>query len=257
MLNQTKLSSQAEKVIENYLNLPFADISGVRCPYFNNARLGQRGQLKVLVGKGTPQEIVEEAKIIAVQYKQEILKTGVTPEYIRKFLVDHNLGIDCSGFITNVLIAHLATRGSHLTKKIFITPKTNVLRWLISQLRPVEQMNVKVYADNKNTEIIDDFSKIEAGDLVVMLSTGPKKNHDHILLITETKDNILRYAHARAWSSEGRYGHGVSAGTITLNNANKGLLDQTWEEKDELNQNNETYWEARDATVLEIRRLKF
>ncbi len=257
MLNQTKISSEAEKVIQDYLNLPFADVSGVRCPYFNNARVGQRGQLKVLVGKGTPQEIVEEAKIIAIQYKQEISKAGLTAEHIRKFLIDHNLGIDCSGFISNVLIAQLANRGSYLTKKMFITPKTNVLRWLISHLRPVEQMNVKVYADNHNTGKIDDLSKIEAGDMVVMLSTGPKKNHDHILLITETHDNILYYTHARTWSSEGRYGHGVSTGTITINNPNKGLLDQTWDEKDELNQNNETYWEARDATVLEIRRLKF
>ena len=175
MLNQTKISSEAEKVIQDYLNLPFADVSGVRCPYFNNARVGQRGQLKVLVGKGTPQEIVEEAKIIAIQYKQEISKAGLTAEHIRKFLIDHNLGIDCSGFISNVLIAQLANRGSYLTKKMFITPKTNVLRWLISHLRPVEQMNVKVYADNHNTGKIDDLSKIEAGDMVVMLSTGPKK----------------------------------------------------------------------------------
>ena len=33
------------------------------------------------------QEIVEEAKIIAIQYKQEIAKAGLTPEHIRKFLI--------------------------------------------------------------------------------------------------------------------------------------------------------------------------
>lgn len=78
-----------------------------------------------------------------------------------------------------------------------------------------------------------------------------------MLLVIKTEENVIHYVHARAWSSEGQYGHGVSTGTITINSPDKGLLEQTWEEKDELNQNNETYWEARDATILEIRRLKF
>ncbi len=256
MLNQTKLSREAEKVIEDYLNLPFPQTSGVRCPYFNNARLGQRGQLKVLIGKGTPKEILEEAKIIAIQYKQNIFSIN-DPELIRKFLIEHNLGVDCSGFITNVLKAQFSAKGKNLTKQIFITPKRNIFRWLISRLRPVEQMNVKVYANDKNTKIISDLKEIDAGDLVVMISTGPNKNHDHILLITETDGNIVKYAHARAWSSEGRYKHGVSTGTITINNPDKGLLDQTWEEKGTLNHANETFWEVKDATVLQIRRLKF
>ncbi len=256
MLNQTKLSIQSEKVIEDYLNLPFPQTSGVRCPYFNNARLGQRGQLKVLIGKGTPKEILEEAKIIATQYRQDIFAIN-DPEQIRKFLIEHNLGIDCSGFITNVLKAQFTAKSKNLTKQIFITPKKNIFRWLISRLRPVEQMNVKVFANDKNTEVITDLKEMEAGDLVVMLSTGPNKNHDHILLITETNGNVIKYAHARAWSSEGRFNHGVSTGTITLNNPDKGLLDQTWEEKDMFNHDNETFWEIKDATVLQIRRLKF
>ena len=61
------LSPKAQQLIHNYLNLPFKGVNGVRCPYFNNARLKQRGQLRVLVGKGTPGEIAEEAYIISVQ----------------------------------------------------------------------------------------------------------------------------------------------------------------------------------------------
>ncbi len=256
MLNMSKLSPAAFKIIEEYFNLPFPNVYGVRCPYFNNARVGQRGQLKVLVGKGSPKEIVDEAKIISIQYKQNVL--GVSePTAIRKFLIDHNLGVDCSGFVVQVLKAELAQRGADLFKKIFITSKKHLARWLISQLRPVEQIGVSVLASEKNTEIINELKDVQAGDMIIMLNTGPKKNRNHILLITETKDNIISYTHARAWSSEGQYGHGVSAGTITVNNPNKGLLEQTWEEKDQLNHDNETYWEARDAALLQIRRLKF
>mgnify|MGYP000207978281 CR=1 FL=1 len=255
MLETTKISPAAEKMIEDYFNLPVPNTPDVRCPYFNNARVGQRGQLKVLVGKGTPQEIIDEAKIISIQYKQDVFRSN-DPTVIRKFLIDHNLGVDCSAFVVHVMKAHLAERGADLLKKIFITEKSNVLRWLISQLRPVEQISVNVLASEKNSDIVNNLEDIQAGDLIIMLKTGPKKERNHILLVTETKDNVISYAHARAWSSEGQYGHGVSAGTITLNNP-KGLLEQTWEEKGQLNQDNETYWEAREAKLLQVKRLKF
>ena len=257
MLTNTTLSFLAHKVIQEYLNLPFSELSGIRCPYFNNAKLGQRGQLKVLVGKGTPAEIVDEAKIISIQYKQNIISSDITADDIRKFLIENNLGIDCSGFITNVMQAELSGRGINLAKRIFITPKSNVLRWLISRLRPVEQISVAVLADEKNTETINDLSSIQAGDMIMILKTGPKKTRDHILLVTETTANIINYVHARAWSSEGRYGHGVSSGTITIMEPEKVLLDQLWEEKGFKNENNETFLEAKQAAIVAVRRFRF
>lgn len=104
------LSTNAQKVLNDYFNLPFEGLSGVRCPYFNNARLKQRAQLRVLVGKGSPTEIVE-AKIVSVQYHAGLFdKSGhcclhnehtreeVTSDQLRKFLVDNNIGIECSQF---------------------------------------------------------------------------------------------------------------------------------------------------------------
>lgn len=257
MLTNSKLSPPAQQVIQNYLNLPFSDQSGVRCPYFNNAKLGQRGQLKALVGKGTPAEIVDEAKIIAIQYKQNILNPDISADDMRKFLIENNLGIDCSGFITNVMQAELANKGISLIKQIFITTKINFFRWLISKLRPVEQISVAVLADEKNTETVADLSSIQAGDMIMILKTGPKKTRDHILLVTETGNNTISYIHARAWSSEGRYGHGVSTGTITITDPNKVLLDQVWEEKGVKNENNETYLEAKQASILVVKRFRF
>lgn len=265
-----KLSPSAIQTIHDYLNLPFTGISGVRCPYFNNAKLGQRGQLKVLIGKGTPEEIVEEAKIVAIQYRSNVFdKNGIFSahvvhpaehekvECIRQFLVDNNLGVDCSGFVTNVLRKYFQeTKEVDLAKTLFVTPKKSFLRWIISRLRPVEQISVNVYADDKNTAVITDLKTIQPGDLVVILKTGPNKNHNHILLVEEVDYNKIKYAHARAWSSEGKYGHGVSRGTITIANPEKGLLEQIWEEKEKTNENNETYLEAKQASVLEIRRIK-
>lgn len=265
-----QLSPSAQKTIHDYLNLPFSGISGVRCPYFNNARLGQRGQLKVLIGKGTPKEIVEEAKIISIQYKKDVFdKNGIfnahidhpaeheQAECIRQFMVDNNLGVDCSGFVTNVLQQHFReTKKIDLARKLFVTSKKNFLRWIISRLRPVEQINVAVYANDKNTITVNNLRAVQPGDLIIMLKTGPNKNHDHILLVEEINENKISYVHARVWSSEGKYGHGVSQGAITVTNPEKGLLEQVWEEKEKTNEENETYLEAKQASILEIRRIR-
>jgi hypothetical protein len=270
------LSPRAEQVIKNYLNLPFSDISGVRCPYFNNARLAQRGQLRVLTGKGSPEEIVEETKIISLQYHAGLFdKEGhcclhdehpgasTIPDDIRKFLIDHNLGIECSGFVTHVLREHFKqTKQIDITKKFSITSPKNILRWLISKLRPIENMSVKIYTDDKNTtkvaapDIGYNYQKIEPGDVITILETGPAKKRNHIILITNTENDVIHYVHARAWSSEGKYGHGVTEGNFKIINPQADLTNQQWTEKEKTGNENETYQEIKDARLVEIRRIK-
>lgn len=270
------LSSGAQKLIYDYLNLPFTGINGVRCPYFNNWKLRQRGQLRVLIGKGLPKDIVEEAKIVSLQYHLGLFdKAGhcclhsshsneVTPEIIRKFLIDHNLGIDCSGFVVHVLHKHyLETKKINILRKIKINSQKNLLRLLIFKIRPVENIGVKTISQEINSQIIlnlnvdTDFSKIKPGDFFVMLETGPQKKRNHIILVTESNKKSIKYAHARAWSTEGQYGHGVAVGEIILDKPGKNILEQTWQEKNEINEKNETFLEAKNAKSFTIRRLNF
>lgn len=261
------LSPSAEKLISEYFNLPFSGTSGVRCPYFNNSRLMRRGQLRALIGKGTPSEIVEEAKIISIQYHKGVVdkdgacciehieKNDKPEEYIRRFLIENNLGIDCSGFITHVLVRHFnEAKNTNFLKK-FTLPKTNFIRWIISRLRPIEHMGVAAYANDFNSTEIK-LDEIAPADLIIMLETGPKNDRNHMLLVTEKESNFIRYTHARAWSSEGRFGHGVSEGKIRIVKPNGGLLDQEWEEKNETGDKNETFLEAKQAKALKIKRIK-
>lgn len=262
------LSPKSQKILDEYFNLPFDGIIGVRCPYFNNARLKQRAQLRVLVGKGTPKEIIEEAKIISIQYHAGLFdKAGhcclhnehtgkeVNSEEIRKFLIDHNLGVECSGFVTQILRAHFQEINKFdIARKFFIVSPRYLLRWAISKLRPIENISVRRYADDRNTQKID-WSKAQTGDVVVMLETGPNNKRNHILLITSMTSDTIQYAHARAWSSEGKYGHGVSKGEIKIVDIKAPLLNQVWEELSFLNDKNETWQEAKNAKVLEIRRI--
>jgi hypothetical protein len=264
------LSQKATQCIKNYFNLPFKGLEGIRCPYFNNSKLRQRGQLRVLIGKGNPDEIVEEAQIISMQYHAGLfdkdgncLVKNDKNKTVQNFLVDHRLGIECSGFVTHVLRTHFKeTKKIDLLKKIHIVSKKRIFRWLISRLRPIENIDVKVYSNNINsTVIVDDkklnYNDIQAGDFLILLETGPTKKRNHIILITDKKNNIVSYVHARAWESEGKYNHGVAEGFFKITTPTKKISEQDWHELGKIGQENETYLEVRDAQVAEIRRLIF
>ncbi|MFA6547496.1 MAG: hypothetical protein WCT11_00950 [Candidatus Magasanikbacteria bacterium] len=262
------LSPKSNKILEEYFNLPFDNVTGIRCPYFNNARRRQRAQLRVLVGKGTPKEILEEAKIISIQYHAGLFdKTGhcclhnehtgekSNADEVRKFLIDNNLGVECSGFVTQILRAHFKeTKGVDLVRKFFIVSPKNFIRWIIAKLRPIENIGVTTYADEKNTNPIS-WQESQVGDVIVFLETKAKYQRNHIMLITDKTNEVIRYAHARAWNSEGKYGHGVSKGEIKIVNLQGDLLKQEWTEQGKTNEQNETFLEAKSAQVLEVRRI--
>ncbi len=270
------LSPAAEKMINNYFNLPFPGLVGVRCPYFNNAKLRRRGELRALVGKGTPEEIVEEAELQALHTHANLFIapgscancrtiSNITPsiDAVRTFLINNNLGIECSGFVTHVLTAHFKETAQVYVPQLLIKGvKANPLRGLIQRLRPVENNSVKNYfSDLVTKKIIDgenggDYSAILPGDVIVMIDTGPGQKRNHIILITNNQNKILEYVHARSWVSEGLYGHGVTRGTIQITHPKEGLLNQIWQEKNLFKEENETYLEAKAARVLQIRRIQ-
>lgn len=260
---------QAKKIMEQYFNLPFVGVNAVRCPYFNNARTGKRGQLRVLSGKGTPAEIVEETKIISLQYHAGLFDaTGhcclhadhgheKNAEHIRKFLIDHNLGVDCSGFVTQILAAHYAeTKHVNLPRQLSKNP-ANILRSIINHLRPIENIGVRTYFDDTNTTSVPTVAELKPLDLVVMMQAGGQNQRNHILLITKIENCTISYTHATSWGSDGLYGHGVSKGEIIITDPTRKLLDQRWTERNKTNEQNETYLEAKSAKILQIRRLNF
>ena len=270
------LSPKAEKLINDYFNLPFKGLANVRCPYFNYARRQGRGQLRVLIGKGEPEEIVEEAKILSIQYHHDIFdhegacklcgaeKTlADVADCVRKFLIDNDLGVDCSGFTAHVLRAHyLETKEKDIFKVLPIARDQNIWRRLIAKFRPAENLSVRALADNVVSELIADgkkiydWSKLQPGDMLVMLETGPVNKRNHIVMVENVENGKINYVGARAWASEGKYDHGVSRGEIELIAPDHPLLAQTWEENGQINDLNETYLEAKNAKIFEVRRLK-
>lgn len=221
------LSVQARQVIDNYLHLAFLE-KKISCPYFNNKRSRVRGALGVLIGKGTPEEIVDEAGLIALREKVDL--KNLDDEQTKKFLVEHNLGVDCSGLVYHVLNAELNARKLGPLRKHIKRPWIkSPIRKVIALLRPAENTGVNTFFNNINSKEIQ-LSEIQPGDLIILMNTGINHNLHHVLLAHEVASDVVRYTHSFQFTDDGLYNHGVRQEEIKIIDPNKNLLEQNWSE---------------------------
>lgn len=256
-MNAETLSQAALDVIKSYSQLSFGD-KKINCPYFNNRRSKIRAGLRVMIGKGSPEEIVDEANLFALREKIDL--KNLTSEAIKQFLVDHNIGLDCSAFAYYILAAEYATKTkSKLSSKIFY-PNIGLLRRLLTKLRPIENISVRTLEHSKNSNSIE-LNNVAPGDFISILNSGKEHNLNHVLVIykveyAENMPKILYYTHSFQWSVDGKYNHGIKTGRIEIKDIQKSLLDQKWIESEKTAEENETYLRASDAEILELKRLK-
>ena len=245
MTNKT-LSKPALQIINDYLNLSIAD-KKIKTPYFNNRRNKIRGGLRVLIGKGSPKDIIEETTILSLREKADI--KNLNEEDLQKYLVEHNLGIDCSGLVYHILDAELKSGNKGSLHKYIRRPWIkNPLRKLIARLRTVENAGVSTFnnpANSKEVEVKD----IKPGDMIMMVNTGKNHNIHHILIIHKIDDKTIHYTHSFQYPEDGQYNHGVRQESIEITDPSKTLLEQNWSEPRMLEH-------ARQAHEFKIARLK-
>ncbi|PIT86700.1 MAG: hypothetical protein COU33_01695 [Candidatus Magasanikbacteria bacterium CG10_big_fil_rev_8_21_14_0_10_43_6] len=254
------LSTQAAGVITHYEHLVIGG-KKIRCPYFNNKKTNVRAALRVLVGKGTPHDIEEEAMIISL--KEKVHLATLDEHTLRTFLIDYHLGVDCSGFAYHVLDAELQqTKHASMKRTLTFPLAKNIFRKSISKLRSAESCNVQTLAHEKNSLGIT-LHDIAPADMIIMIETGQEHTLDHVLVVTDVTYNetqtptTIGYAHSLNWKKDGPYNHGIRRGTITVTDSTQSLLNQIWNEDGETTkEKNETYWRARTANRLDIRRLR-
>ncbi len=251
-MESSTLSQPALKMIAAYEHLPFEHTTVV-CPYFINRRQRIRGALRALVGKGSPDDIVEEAVIIALKEKVDL--KSLDAEGLKKFLVDHKLGIDCSGFVYYVLDAELRARNMGALKKHLRFPdRMSLLRKLIAKFRPVENTDVGVLVEDTNSAIVS-LDRARAGDIITMRGIGQAQDRDHVLLVSAVDASAIHYAHAFQWSTDGKYLHGIKKGRIEILDPKKSLLEERWVEAGKIGEDSETYRHAKKTQMIELRRL--
>jgi hypothetical protein len=258
MITKT-LTKQSLEIIEAYLNFPSNDGS-FPIPYQNNKKAKVRASIEVLSGKGSPRDIYEEAILFALKEKIDLKKLSSADT--KRYLIEHNLGIDCSGFCYHVLNTESISRNlGSIRKKISFSHLGNPIRRMIAKFRTSRNTNVTAFAQNNNSKIVD-LLFIKPGDFLVILFEDNLSIKNHIILFhqIEYQNNIptrIHYSHSIAWPKDGEHGHGVSQGIIEIKNPNKNILEQKWIEKESSEEENYTYRRVKEAQKVEMRRLNW
>lgn len=206
---QAELSSEARAVIKSYLSLPNL---GVVCPYYNNSRSGMRLGMRALTGKGTAQEIVDEATLYSLREKVDL--KNLADKDKSRFLVDHRLGVDCSAMAYYILDAESQSRGKGAISSHMFFPLANSalsrLRRFIAN-RYVENAGTRTFAHEHNSHEVKPRD-VAPGDFFVRINpTG----RNHIMIVTTVNDSVISIAQSEARDEEGRYDHGVRVETVT------------------------------------------
>ncbi len=248
-----KLEGKARDVVDKYLALPFG--TKPSCPYFNNKRRKIRSGLRVDKGKGSPEEIAEECAISAKLARIRI--QDLSTDKLKEFLVEQDLGVDCSGFAYHVLNAYSQEKNGKSIQSYIKTKREGISGRLIAKLRPAENIGAATLADDRNSVEIP-VAELRPADLIIFLGTGKDGLYNHVLLVTgierDGDTTRISYAHSYSWPSDGVYGHGVREGDILVHGEN--LLGGTWKEQGATGNDNYTFESARNAKILSARRLR-
>ena len=257
-IEQSDNETIVQNIINHYLNLKIGNTT-VNCPYFNNRRSQVRGALGVLIGKGSPKDLEDEVQIISLKERTNL--ADLTAEKIKEFLVENNLGIDCSGFVYYCLDALVQEKKNKKLRQIIHFPLAkNILRKIICCLRPTENFGVTSLAHQSNSQKVN-LKDIQSGDFIIFLGSGPKEDYNHVMFvenitIENNKPKIIHYIHAYKWPSDGQYNHGVRRGTIEIVNLEKNILEQEWLEQEKIAKENWTFVQAKSAKEIFVGRLK-
>ncbi|MBI1888841.1 MAG: hypothetical protein HYS15_02825 [Candidatus Spechtbacteria bacterium] len=223
------LPQSAANVIDAYWKLKAAENTYVRCPYFRNPRSGrERWGLAAYSGKGSPEEIEVELKIIEKLERKDFSKMRDTE--IRDIMKKRKLGIECSGFIARVL--------DGWTRDFYKKPVYRLLKFersglgfIFCKLRPYTHLDVPTLVHAKNAKEIFNFRDIMPGDILRFNSIV-----DHAILVTCTErdaaNNLQKICYAQSVLEETR--EGVKYGIIDIIHTNSNrLADQRWREEPE------------------------
>lgn len=227
-MNTKILSDKALGIIDQYTHFKIARAT-CTVPYYNNRKLGVRGGLRALIGKGSPREIFDEVKLLSLKQKIDI--NTLNDETLKKFMVDNDIGIDCSGFSYYVLNAESIARGRGSLDKHLAFPLTKK-GWfgkIRARLNPENNTDVATLAHEKNSRTIS-LRDIQPGDMITM--SGER---NHILIVRQVEyqnfvPTTIHYSHSVAWPTDGIYGHGIHEGTIEITDPSRPLLEQRWGE---------------------------
>jgi hypothetical protein len=248
--NQKIVPQCVQKLVNRYMNL---EINGkiIQTPYYRNVKRVRAG-LRVLVGKGTPQEIEEETLIYAKLRKVDL--NALDPKGVREFMLQEGIGVDCSGLVSQLLHKWFKQAKKGAISRNINYPSKSLYRKLLTLLRPIESTGADILTNDQNTKKIA-LSEILPGDLI--REKGIPRG-DHVLMIysvqyASQKPQSFVYVHS---SDKFNGKSGVKFGKVEIIDLKKDLKDQKWLEKNDKNEKPAYNQLMKDYKDNGLRRLK-
>lgn len=215
----------AKDRIKEYFNLPLGG-KRVKCPYYISSK-SERAGLRVMIGKGTPDEIAHEVKVWAKLKGVDLSK--MTGLQIREFMIERNIGIDCSGFVAQVLNYWLNKTSGKSLVSMFEFADNSIMSRLRRFFRPIENIGANTMTSELNCIRVESYNDIKPYDLI--RAKGKQKNAHHVALITDVyfdeKGNLTKfeYVHSHRFYEEK---NGVRRGSVDIVDSKKPLKEQRW-----------------------------
>ncbi len=197
------LSPEQKEIVEKYFHIKFGPYV-LPCPYYMN-KTARRFLPPVLAGKGTPTEIERELNK-HFRKNGHLLKDEMDALNAIKLL---NIGVDCSGFVVNVL-----NLGANIKY-------TNLYTRLKALLRPRNNISADLLTGNLNSNPIRP-SEVRPGDLI-------RRGKHHVMLVEWVDGRKFGYV-----SSSTRPLWGVQRGEIEITDPERPLEEQIWSVSDDL-----------------------
>ncbi|MEI6304714.1 MAG: hypothetical protein WCP09_01705 [Candidatus Taylorbacteria bacterium] len=257
-MNTKTLSNRALSVIDQYNHFTVGT-SVCRVPYYNNKVARSRGTLRTYVGKGSPKDIFEE--VDSIMNKSHFPVEQLADETLKKILVDHNIGIDCSGFAYYVLNAEcLESNKGSIDKHLKFVNCSGIISKIRCSLRPAENCDVATFADDRNSRLVT-LGEVTPGDMITMTGDNDDSERDHILVIHQIDyqnffPTKIHYSHSVAYPEDGVSNTGVRQGSIEILDPQKGFLEARWIEDGKEGPTNRLFIRAQKSKT-ELRRLKW
>ncbi len=208
------------------INVPYAISSYAIKKYGigSNIQAATTGKFENYSGKGTPNQI--RKALINAAKKENFNLDKATSKDIYKFMESHGIGIDCSGFVYNILNTYLIKKENKSLDNIILRYK-GVLgyfeRFLLVKNR-VRRSSANTLTNDLNTIKINKVKDIELADIIRLTHSDWKGKH--IAIIVDVNKKYITYA----MSSEYTKIKGAHFGRIKIIDPDKSLEKQQWEE---------------------------
>jgi len=251
------MSTNLRQIAEEYINfevlgkrfsVPYAISHNPTPAYAGEGRTSAHANYG---GKGTPAEIRQTLIRVAKQSKFSLDTSSA--DQIRDFMVKHGIGVDCSGFVYNVLDEYLRASGQPgLAGRIRRFPGLKGRAdSLLFRSRAVRRASASTLTSDLNTTHIEKAAEIKPGDMLRLTHASWAGNH--IAIVVEVTPKLITYAHSSVYTPV----TGTHFGQIKIVDKSLGLEKQRWLEQtsDGKNYGQDAFVPARGDAVRRLKSL--